>query len=269
MSSRTGLWGPCVLALSLASAGVASADRIDDLTRALVQDGSYKVRVQAALVLGKLGDRRAVPSLIHALSDSNESVRGVAATSLGKIADPTAGDALSRAATGDASEFVRNQARKALELLAGGGGVDLPPPRAGARYYLTVGFGGQQKGGPQAATLVKQGLVRELAKLPGVTVGGDTTQQALAQKKLEGYIVDGQIVRLAVTPGGGTVQIDCDLKAYVATYPGRAIKMMTTEGASLETGGGASAAETGKRDCLNAAIEAVRDDVGKFLQTLR
>src|SRR5207302_2123704 len=59
----------------------ARADKIDDLTRALMQDPSYKVRVQAALVLGKLNDRRAVPALMQALKDENESVRGVAATS--------------------------------------------------------------------------------------------------------------------------------------------------------------------------------------------
>jgi hypothetical protein len=60
------------------------------------------------------------------------------------------------------------------------------------------------------------------------------------------------------------MQIDCDLRALVATYPGKSIKMMTTEGASLQAGGDEQSA---KRDCLLAAVEAVREDVGKFLKT--
>src|SRR3954465_5240763 len=97
----------CLLFVS----SIALADKIDDLTRALMQDPSYKVRVQAALVLGKLLDKRAVPALMQALKDENESVRGVAATSLGRIGDKGAANALLEA-TNDSSEFVRTQAKK-------------------------------------------------------------------------------------------------------------------------------------------------------------
>src|SRR3954468_4183970 len=88
-----------VVALLLLAAAPASADKLDDLTRALMQDPSYKVRVQAALVLGKLNDKRAVPALIQALKDENESVRGVAATSLGRIGDKGSANALLQASS--------------------------------------------------------------------------------------------------------------------------------------------------------------------------
>src|SRR6478752_1863176 len=110
------------LVLVFAMAGPAHADKLDDLTRALMQDPSYKVRVQAALVLGKLNDKRAVPALMQALHDENETVRGVAATSLGRIGDKSSANALQASASSDASEFVRSQARKALELVANGAG---------------------------------------------------------------------------------------------------------------------------------------------------
>src|SRR2546423_6371734 len=126
-----------VVALLFLLAAPAAADKIDDLTRALMQDPSYKVRVQAALVLGKLNDRRAVPALIQALHDENETVRGVAATSLGRIGDKSASNALMVASSSDASEFVRSQAKKALELVSGGGGAMVAtPPKAGARFYV-------------------------------------------------------------------------------------------------------------------------------------
>ncbi len=259
-----------VVALFVLMSVRASADKIDDLTRTLMQDPSYKVRVQAALVLGKLGDRRAVPALIQALRDENETVRGVAATSLGRIGDRSAANALMTASTSDASEFVRSQARKALELIAGGGPVAAPAPKAGARFYVAIDFSSSGKGGAEYGKLVREALAKELQKLPTVTLsvgGGPPSKAVLASKHLQGFVVDGTIQRLSATPSGGSQTIDCDLKAFVATFPERSIKMMTQEGASLQTGSGPSEEMSGKRDCLVAAIEAVRDDVDKFLRT--
>jgi hypothetical protein len=259
------------LALALLGAAAARADKLDELTHALMQDPSYKVRVQAALVLGKLNDKRAVPALSQALNDENESVRGVAATSLGRLGDPSAANALLRA-TNDPSEFVRTQAKKALELVSGGStGLTPSPVKSGARFYVHIGFTGAQKGGAEYGELVRQGLAKELQKLPNVTLnaGGEPTAAHLAGKKLQGFIVDGNIERLSSSKQGGQVQIDCDLKAFVATYPQKSIKMMTTEGASLQVGGGPSQEIAAKKDCLSAAVEAVREDVGKFLKTVQ
>jgi hypothetical protein len=257
------------LVLLILSVRPAAADKIDDLSKLLMQDPSYKVRVQAALVLGKLKDKRAVPALIQALQDENESVRGVAATSLGQIGDRAALKPL-QDAQGDASSFVRAQAQKSYEIIAGTTPSTPGPARAGARYYMAIGF--DTKGGnAQYGQLVKDALAKELQKLPTVTLsvgGGPPTAQVLAQKRLKGFVVDGSIQRLSASKAGGQQQIDCDLRAFVATYPDRSIKMMTTEGASLQIGSGPSEEMSGKRECLLAAVEAVRDDVNKFLQTV-
>jgi hypothetical protein len=238
---------------------------LDDLGKAL-QDPSYKVRVQAALVLGKLKDPRAVPALRLALRDENATVRGTAAASLGLIGDSSARDALEGAAQ-DVDPFVKGQAQKALAML-GGGSRPGPGPK-NAKFYLAIGFSAGGKAGPEAAQMVRDALARELQKLPGVTLnvgGGEPSAAVLSQKKLQGFMVDGTIQRLTATLSGGGSQIDCDLKAFVATYPGKSIKMMTTEGASLQAG--ASERESAKRDCINAAAEAIRDDVDKYLKTV-
>jgi hypothetical protein len=255
--------------LGLLASGPARGDRVDDLARGLMQDPSYKVRVQAALVLGKLADKRAVPALIQALKDENESVRGVAATSLGRIGDKSAANALLEA-TNDPSEFVRTQAKKALDALSNGPSIEVAP-RSGAHFYLAIGFQGAGKAGPQYSEIVRSALAKELQKLPDVTLsvgGGDPSAQALASKHLHGLYVDGVIERLSSSHAGGQQQVDCDLKAFVATYPDKSIKMMTTEGASLQTGSGPSEEISAKKDCLLAAVEAVREDVGKYLKTL-
>jgi len=254
--------------LWLGVASEARADRIDDLTRSLLQDSSYKVRVQAALVLGKLKDKRAIPALSQALRDENATVRGTAAASLGLIGDPSARDALEGAAQ-DVDGFVKGQAQKALGMLGGGSRPGPGHSHGGAKYYLAIGFASGGKAGPEAAQMVRDALARELQKLPQVTLSigpGEPSAAALQQRKLQGFMVDGTIQRLSATMSGGGAQIDCDLKAFVATYPGKSIKMMTTEGASLQAG--ASERESAKRDCINAAAEAIREDVQKYLKTV-
>ncbi|HEX4457095.1 MAG TPA: HEAT repeat domain-containing protein [Polyangia bacterium] len=256
------------LAMAIAWSTPARADKVDDLTRALMQDSSYKVRVQAALVLGKLNDRRAVPALIQALHDENETVRGVAATSLGRMNDKSAANALMQSATNDSSDFVKTQAKKALELIAGGGPSLAPQPRAGARFYIAIEILGRAE--PQSVRMVKEALQRELQKLPTVTLsvaGGGPSKSLLSARNLSGFMIDINIQQLAATPAAGGQQIDCGLKAVVATFPDKSIKMITQEGASLTVGSGPSEAESGKRDCVGAAVEAVRDDVAKFLRT--
>jgi hypothetical protein len=260
-----------VLFLSLVLAGmtrIAAADRVDELAASLHNDSSYKVRVQAALILGKTKDPRAVAALSQALRDDNATVRGTAASSLGQIGDPSAKDALEGAAQ-DVDPFVRSQAQRALGML-GGGAVKPQPGGKGAKFYLNVGFKIDARGSPGSAAMVRGAIVRELSKLPIVTLsigGGDPSDAQLQQRKLQGYMVDGTIQRLTATLAGGGSQIDCDLKAFVATYPGKSIKMMTTGGASLQAG--ASERESGKADCVQAAAEVIRDDVEKYLKSLQ
>lgn len=182
-------------------------------------------------------------------------------------------NALMVASTSDSSEFVRSQARKALEIVAGGGGGAITAaPKSGARFYVAIDFSNGGKGGPEYGRLVREALAKELQKLPSVTLsvsgaGGPPSKAMLMSHRLQGFVVDGTIQRLSSTNAGGAQQIDCDLKAFVATFPERSIKMMTQEGASLQTGSGPSEEMSGKRDCLVAAVEAVRDDVDKFLRT--
>ena len=248
-----------VIGAVLAVCGRAHADRIDDLATSLSSDSSYKVRVQAALVLGKSKDPRAVAALSKALRDENATVRGTAASALGAIGDPSAKDAL-QASASDADAFVRSQVAKALVILNGGGG-----PKKGQKFYLAIGFAGAAPGN----VLVREALARELQKLPDVALSGggaELSGPAISQRNLQGFVVDGAVQRLSVSSTGGGVTIDCDLKAFVATYPGRSIKMMTTQGASLDVG--ASERESGKKDCIQAAAEAIRDDVSKYLRTV-
>src|SRR5947207_660294 len=63
---------------------------LHDALPILTADPSWRVRLQAAVVLGKLRDGRAVPSLLRALGDENETVRGLSAQVLGDLGDSAA-----------------------------------------------------------------------------------------------------------------------------------------------------------------------------------
>ena len=67
--------------------------------QALIQSkhcGIYDPRLNAARALGELGDRRAVPALVHALRDSERNVREEVIHALGSLGDDRAVGPLSR-----------------------------------------------------------------------------------------------------------------------------------------------------------------------------
>jgi HEAT repeat protein len=65
-------------------------EAVPSIARQLALDGDDKVREEAADILGRMRDPSASESLVAALKDPNERVRGEAIASLGEIGDRTA-----------------------------------------------------------------------------------------------------------------------------------------------------------------------------------
>jgi hypothetical protein len=260
------------LALALPGAGApaqgatATQDNVDELCKALLEDSNFKVRVQAALVLGKLGNRTAVEPLIKALADVNKTVRAIAAQALGQIADSAAADPLRDLLKRETDPFVRSQAEKALAALASSaaGGTKR------AKIYLNFGpFTGTSKTiGADAAKVIHDTLQRELGKLPMVTVNlspGD--QKNFPKTGMLGFYIDGNITRLEDTLSGGSSETSCDVKVLVARWPSKSIILWTNAGASLQSGTRPRDKENARRDCLEASAGQVAEDLTKFLKS--
>lgn len=99
----------------------AEGDNVPLLIDKLERGDSFRVRTQAAAVLGRLNDPRAVDPLIHSLkNDDSYAVRGAAAGALGHVGGATAVDSLFTALSDDDS-FVRALAEGALYELSGPG----------------------------------------------------------------------------------------------------------------------------------------------------
>ena len=102
---------------SLMAVQVGWAGKVEDLSKALLGDSSFKVRVQAALLLGKLGDKGGADALIKALADEDKSVRAMAAQSLGKVGGAAAAPALKALLGREHDSFVVTQIKIALSAL--------------------------------------------------------------------------------------------------------------------------------------------------------
>jgi hypothetical protein len=119
-----------------------------------------------------------------------------------------------------------------------------------------------KQGGPDAVRVFRESLLRELRKTPGVTVDGNPGRAQGA------YYVDGNIVRLQEQPAGSRIELSCDLKVLLATYPAKSIIMWTDGGATVELGRG-SDRDAGMRDCLEAAVQSIQENIASFLKTRR
>ncbi|WP_242335797.1 HEAT repeat domain-containing protein [Anaeromyxobacter sp. SG66] len=138
-----------VCAVLLALTAVARADSHDDAARALREDGSVKVRAQAAIVLGQRGEAEAVPLLAAALaSDAAPAVRIAAAGALGRVGGGGARRALEAARRSDADPAVRAAVVRALDVLGLAFSIDEP---------------GGSAGGPAARDALRAAIARHLA----------------------------------------------------------------------------------------------------------
>lgn len=86
-------------------------------------------RMEAALLLGKVRDARAVPALIRSMRDDHkDEVRENAAFALGLIGDPSARPYLEVAAQSDSKRKVREAAMKALGMIDQAAASATPSP---------------------------------------------------------------------------------------------------------------------------------------------
>jgi hypothetical protein len=216
----------------------AGHPRIEDVEDSLAHDRSFKVRVDAALVLGRLRQTRSIPALIGALRDPNAAVRASAAQALGMIGSPIARDAV-RKASQDPSPLVRHVAKRTLKQLddgraSGGGDDDSRPepvgpairPRGGRRPSIEVKQMGDRShhASPALRSHMRDFLVDQLRP------AGD-----VAPEHQGNFAVDGVIRELGMTTtSDGDVEVSCAVQLMVSRQPGGGVFMLTSGEASVQ-----------------------------------
>ena len=220
-----------LLGFSLLSGGApvfAQTAQIEDVEDSLLHDPSFKVRVEAALVLGKLREQRSVPALIGAAKDPHPAVRASAVRALGLIGAPAARDTV-MAALRDPVPTVRHLAREALRGL---GGVDESTPRepgepsirrrSSAKLSIEVRPVGDpaHQAGPVLRSHMRDFLAEQLRPLGDVSLTINDGQT--------NYAVGGYIKHLSVAHAGLDVEVICAVQLTVMRMPGNALFLMTS-----------------------------------------
>jgi hypothetical protein len=263
MIRLTRLW-LLVAALSLLAGPAAAADKVAELSKILLQDTSYKVRLQAALLLGKVGDASAAPALIKALGDEHRTVRGMAVQSLAKLNATEAAEPLRALLKREPEAFVRGQIQKALASLGSA------RPGGKTKIYLTFGAfsGGAKLADRSLLDVLHAALKKELGKSSSITFtldGGE--EKNFARSGRVGFLIDGNVSRLDDGVVAGSTEINCDVKVMVARWPSKSIILWTNAGAAVQGGSRERDKEIARRDCLEASATQVGEDLAKFFQS--
>jgi hypothetical protein len=186
-------------------------DPFTSATLALSGHRSEKVRTQAALVLGRTLDPRAIPFLILALGDPSPVVRAMAAQALGDSGDDSASAPLATA-TQDSSPLVRRHAVVALQAIR---------ERQAATSIDVKPMGDRTR---KASAELRQHMRRFVAwELKG-----------WRKHAPGGYAVDGVIKTLSMSERSDLVEVKCAVQLVLSTGSGKAIVMMSSGEASVQ-----------------------------------
>jgi hypothetical protein len=254
-----------VTALIVLLSALAFADTMDKLGQAL-KHRNFKVRAQAAIVIGKLKDPRGVPLLIQALGDKEAAVRALAASALGKLRDPTALEALA-SRMNDPSSLVRDAVGKALGQIEDGpdeGPAVAQNPKGSGRFSVEISPVAANKGGPEMAKFVSGEVATHIGKLGNVSLEPEPNAPR--------YFVDLSITKLNADQkdAQGHVKVNCELSVIIATHPDHAMKSMSTVWTSVEEEGGSPRGIAAAQNfCLGETAKMAAEKLETYLKGVR
>jgi len=221
-----------VLSILLAAGSATAAPpSVRELGARLKRGDDFRVRLQAALELGKSADPDALEPLIAGLADPNASVRTAAAAALKELGDPDAVPALKQHRL-DRSDLVRKQVRETLatfEQAAEGGARP-------ARLLVKLGAMKNQTTvkGPRIEAELESESRKKLDELPGVRVMGGSADSGSdpKKKKLPVVMVTGHIQKLQASRDGTDIVYSASVEYILHTMPDESIAAKVSGSAS-------------------------------------
>ena len=255
----------------------AHAGQVESLIDQLNNDGTDKVRLAAAVNLAKLGDAKAILPLAKALlNDSDKNVRGACAAALGVLVTSSTKSSikglvvnnLKSAAENDSSDFVKQQANKALAAITGQGGTTTTtthnPTTSGGSggIYVNIGPMSSKAGSTNDAKLralmvkvANQTLGKVATKMSTTWPGGVPSKTVLAQKSVSGFYVDGTLNTLTSKVSGGSATVTCKVSMLLADFPDKNMFGFLNGGASVQGSSSERDQAMAGEDCVSAVIE--------------
>ena len=225
-------FGALFLAVAILSGSASAAPpSVRELAERVKSGEDFRVRLQAALELGKSADPDALEPLIVALNDQNASVRTAAAAALQELGDRDAIPALKQHRL-DRSDLVRKQVKETLASFESAAEDGKRPAR------LLVKLGAMknqtQVKGPRIEAELESESRKKLDELPGVRVmrtasdSGDASQKS----KLPVVMVTGHIQKLQASRDGTDIVYSASVEYILHTMPDESIAAKVSGSAS-------------------------------------
>lgn len=214
-----------LLLIAVAILGVVPASTADDSAsfRDLATGSDFRLRVVAALALGKSKEPGARPALEKALGDPHPAVRAAAAAALGALGDPAALPALKAALARETTASVQAQFQSTIQRLSGASA-----PAAKAKFLVALGKLENKSGvsGTGLVPALKSATRAKMASVPGVEVVADGTDIGAASKSrgLPGFTVDGSLMQLAKKQNSDGVGYAARVEYLVRKMPEQVLK---------------------------------------------
>jgi hypothetical protein len=254
------------IALALIAAGIlVGASRptlAQDSTvaaRDLATSSDFRLRVMAALQIGRSKPPGAREALEQALGDSHPAVRVAVADALGMLGDPAAVPALEQRLGADPSPSVKAQIRTTIDKLrsVAQAQANAGPRRLGADVRCVVIFGAMRNAsgvrGDELRQVLSDAARSRVQALRGVILSeadGPLLQQAMA-KRIPVLVLDGSVSTLMEHRADGNLEIRARVEFTVRhdqTLRG------TVSGSATTFGSGPSISDAGRRRLQDEAV---------------
>ncbi len=241
-------------AISLVASGVdAQAQPTADLIQKLDQSADFRVRVQAALELGKTHGTSSRRALESALDDENAAVRAAAAAGLKVMRDPEALPALRRHEH-DGSPAVRAQIHSSIAALEGSD--DSTSSGNGSRTPDVMVQVGKIRGGNSTTSGemlddMARTSKQKLRELPGVGICEEGKE---SRRGVPVVMVTGRVKQLEESREGSNVVYMASIEFVLHKMPGQTIKGVVS--GSARASGSVDELADLRRSAIEAAIDS-------------
>ncbi len=250
---------------SIQTAAAKDPGGVQSLTTKLAS-GDFRMQVQAALLLGKTGDERALVALSQGLSDKSVAVRAACAAALGTLGDPAALPALRRAA-GDKSDVVRRRLSSTIAGLERRARDQIQERRIA---QVLVKFDPVRAKTDSAEAVGAAAHASRLAmdKVPEVAVLNASEDPQTASKRFNRpvVVVRASLSKLEAVRQGQSTTIEANIEFLVEHFPSRSMVGRLSGNASISSEV-ASARDRAKleEEAVDAAVKSALRGSGQAL----
>jgi hypothetical protein len=256
------------------SARVSTAQDVASARQDVVSASDFRVRVSAALLLGKRHSPRSRPALERALTDTHPAVRTAAAAALAAYGESAAISALESQARVESSPSVRAQITESIEALrkqaapvatstvtvtsATTNGPSVVDRAALQRARYVVRFGEMRNATSafrdQFDTVMRKACKSHKLADAIVDDGSDPVVAETARAKhLKVFLLDGNLTRLAQSTSDSGIGFQAQVEFSVRQVPDHTLKGMLS-GAATSVDVGTTLSENRKMELQTMAV---------------